>query len=388
MMEPTTAWLQTPPGRAGIAVVCLAGPRTGDVLGRVFRPARSQAGDSENILRLGYLVDGDVRIDEAIVSRRGRTAEINIHGGSAVAAAVLKLLGRCDIALLAARPAAPESFPLAHPRWNNPAIGMEMLEALAGARSLRVASAVTEQWSGGISRLAREALNATRPPENVPADLQAAADAFPTMRRMLQPAEVVLAGPPNAGKSLLANALIGRQVSIVDATAGTTRDWVRELAVLNGIPIWLTDTAGLWDVPQGVDAEAVRRARRRAEQADLVLLLGVGGPVSVPEWLHARKLLRVGSQCDRCPPDAAADVAVSAVTGQGMDQIKAAIVRALNLAEVRPTRPMAFTRRQERLLRESAESFSAGRTDQASAALSVLLEDTQAVDVSGATGRG
>jgi len=385
-MEPTTAWLQTPPGRAGIAVVCLAGPRTGELLGRIFRPIGSQAGDSENSLRLGYLLDGGRRIDEAIVSRRGRTAEINIHGGSAVAAAVLKLLGRCDVALLAARPAAPESFPLAHVRWNNPAIGLELLQALAGARSLRVASAVTQQWSGGISLLARTALNATKPPEDIPANLRAAADAFPTMWRLLQPAEVVLAGPPNAGKSLLANALIGRQVSIVDATPGTTRDWVRELAVLEGIPIWLTDTAGLWDVPEGVDAEAVRRGRRRAEQADLVLLLDVGGAVSVPEWLHARRLLRVGSQCDRCPAGGA-DVAVSAVTGQGMDQLRAAILRALDLADVRPTRPMAFTPRQEKLLRESAASLSAGRSDPARAALSALLEDVHSARLSAATGR-
>jgi len=374
-MEQTTASLQTPPGRAGIAVICLAGPRTDQVLGRIFRPIASRAEASENTLRLGSIVDGERRIDEAIVCRRGRTTEINIHGGSAVAVAVMKLLDRHDVALLAARPAAPESLPLAHPRWNNPAVGVEMLEALPAAKSLAVASAVTQQWSGGISKLAREALRATTPPGDISARLLAAAEALPTMRRVLQPAEVVLAGPPNAGKSTLANVLIGRPVSIVDATAGTTRDWVRELAVLDGLPIWLTDTAGLWDVPEGIDGEAVRRARRRAQQADLVLLLGVGGPSSVPEWLAPRKLLRVASQSDRCPAAGAVDVAVSAVGGQGMDRLKAAILQALGLAHIVPQSPMAFTRRQERLLRESAEAFGAGRKDPARRALLALLED-------------
>ena len=98
------------------------------------------------------------------------------------------------------------------------------------------------------------------PPAELPAMLRRAAGRLALIRRLLEPAEVVLAGPPNVGKSTLANALIGRQVSLVHDQAGTTRDWVRHLAVLCGVPVHVTDTAGLWDAPAGVDAQAVGRA--------------------------------------------------------------------------------------------------------------------------------
>ncbi len=348
--RPTIATLQTPPGRGGIAVIVLAGPQTDRILGEVFRPCPSHRGVAPPALQLGHLVDDRAVLDEAVLCRTDRGAEINIHGGPVVAQSALQLLARRGATI---HPSASgerrySPFDRPHPKWNNPAVAREMLEALGLARSALVVSAVTQQWSGGLSTLASD----SRATEG---ELRRAADGLETMRRLLEPAEVVLVGPPNSGKSTLANALVARQASVVHAAPGTTRDWVREPALLRGLPVWLTDTAGIWAAPPGIDAEAVRRARHRAERADLVVLLSAGRPAAGPDWLGAKALLRVAAQCDVAPPWEGADVAVSAHTGAGLDHLADAVLNRLGLDHFDPTAAMAFTARQAGLLAQAAE---------------------------------
>jgi len=360
------AWLATPPGKGGIAVLTLSGDRAEDVLAAVFRPRPAHAATGPDVLRLGHLLDARGVIDEAIVCSRGREVEINIHGGPLAARAALEALARCGARVVPSRPAATESFPLAHPRWGNPAVGRELLEALPAARGPLALAALTRQWAGGLSALAAAAPD--------PAALRRAADALPAMRRLLAPAEVVLAGPPNAGKSSLANALAGRDISIVHDAPGTTRDWVRELALMDGVPVWLTDTAGVWDPPEGVDAEAVRRARQRVAGADLVLLLEPAGEhFAAPDWLEATRRIRVASKCDLHPPGAGAGLAVSAASGAGLDRLRRAIVRELGLDRLDPAEAMAFTPRQAELLAIAAAAAERGDPAAARAALRALL---------------
>jgi hypothetical protein len=325
----TSARLMTPPGRGGIAVIALAGPATRRILDQCFRPRTTHTTDHAHPaasylnrgqapvpprqevvqpvlhhpqregrpdatspettqLQLGEILDGRDVIDEAIVAATPRGAEINIHGGPAATRRVLQRLADLGAQLDSDRPASLLSP--AHPMWNNPAIGEELLASRPQAPSLFVAACLANQWSAGLSQLAAETLNAlpnNLSPGAMPApqacdlaeQLRQAAGRLTTMQKLLDPPEVVLAGPPNAGKSTLANALIGRPVSIVHDTAGTTRDWIREQAILDGRAVWLTDTAGLWDVDDHVDsccaeqdAEAVRRAWDRIDAADLVLI--------------------------------------------------------------------------------------------------------------------
>ncbi|MCY2923890.1 MAG: hypothetical protein NT031_00350, partial [Planctomycetota bacterium] len=137
---------------------------------------------------------------------------------------------------------------------------------------------------------------------------------------------------------------------------GTTRDWVREVASVGGLPVYLTDTAGLWEAPAGIDAEAVRRAKARAQQADLVLLLAPGEPATPPPWLSGPKVLRIASQADAVAPAAGADAAVSAVTGEGLDELRLRILHELGLSHFDPCQPMAFTPRQADLLTRMADA--------------------------------
>jgi tRNA modification GTPase len=366
--------LQTPPGKGGIAVILLSGPEAGRILSAVFRPLRTHADDAQDVLRLGRLVrDGEV-LDEAVVCRRGDAYEINIHGGPAVAKAAMELLARHGARVLPASPSAPESFPLAHPRWNNPAVGRELLDALALARTELVAAVLSRQWSAGLSEMARGmvegalALSAEQ--------LRRAACGLAVARRLLHPPEVVLAGPPNVGKSTLANALVGRQVSIVHGEPGTTRDWVRELAAPDGVPVWLTDTAGVWEArPRAsVDAEAVRRARGVVQKADLVILLDDAGAFEDLGWRLPGAVLRVATKRDLGAPAGQADVCVSAHTGEGLDELRAAVLRALGLGDLDASRTTVFTERQASLLLAAADATDRGRAGDAAKALVELLE--------------
>lgn len=441
MSEPPTTFarLMTPPGRGGIAVIALAGPATRRILDQCFRPraahTRGHAVAAPGQLQLGEILDGSDVIDEAILTHTPRGAEINIHGGPAATRRVLGRLADLGAQLETDRPTS--LLNPAHPRWHNPAVGEELLAALPAAPSLFAATCLASQWSAGLSQLARETLDALStnlspsggddpqgpegarphrlassppPPKGeelkiLAQRLRQAAGRLATMQKLLNPPEVVLAGPPNAGKSTLANALVARPVSIVHAMAGTTRDWIREQAVIDGRAVWLTDTAGLWDVDHAVDAEAVRRAWDRIDSADLVLLCNPADappensasntmhalhsprPIHAPTLAVTTKADLLSNGARRSTRSAATtrgaagatprpdqnrndndpsihnselithNLSVSAETGEGLPALRTAILEKLGLADIDPAAPAAFTQRQADLLNHAADAL-------------------------------
>ncbi len=128
---------------------------------------------------------------------------------------------------------------------------------------------------------------------------------------------VVLAGPPNAGKSSLFNALIESEAAITAATPGTTRDVLERSVSLGGVPFTFVDTAGLReDADDAVEAEGIGRARGALARADLVLWLGEEGAGPEGAWEIAAKA-DLGAGVKR-----AARAAVSAQTGAGVSELK------------------------------------------------------------------
>ncbi|MGV7122863.1 tRNA uridine-5-carboxymethylaminomethyl(34) synthesis GTPase MnmE [Sphingopyxis sp. 550A] len=140
---------------------------------------------------------------------------------------------------------------------------------------------------------------------------------------------VVIAGPPNAGKSTLINALAQRELAIVSPVAGTTRDVIETPLALDGIAMRFSDTAGIRaQSADDVEAIGIGRAKAAVEAADILLWLGP--PADAPA--HPRRIL-IAAQADRWRGDAAAgakaarcDLILSAATGEGMDRLHAAIV--------------------------------------------------------------
>ena len=134
---------------------------------------------------------------------------------------------------------------------------------------------------------------------------------------------VVLAGPPNAGKSSLLNALARRDVAIVAATPGTTRDLVAVDLDLAGLPVTVVDTAGLREAGDAVEQEGMRRARRAAAGADLRLWLS---PADAPVGAEASAAATVvvTTKADLAT-GGAGGLRVSALTGDGLDALVALV---------------------------------------------------------------
>ena len=131
---------------------------------------------------------------------------------------------------------------------------------------------------------------------------------------------VVLAGPPNAGKSSLLNALVGSNRAIVSDVPGTTRDAVEAWLDLGGWPVRLVDTAGLRDTSDAIEAEGVRRSEALIADAAVVVNLGDELPGA------ADKTVAVHAKCDR---SRGPGLNVSSVTGEGLEELKRAVVAKL-----------------------------------------------------------
>jgi tRNA modification GTPase len=134
---------------------------------------------------------------------------------------------------------------------------------------------------------------------------------------------VVIAGPPNVGKSTLMNALAGRDVAITSPIPGTTRDLIEVFLDLRGYPVILVDTAGIRESHDPVEREGVARARRRAESADLILWLNDGADDLEPSMGSATLAVRTKIDLKEADPSAAKPVglAISAKTGAGVDRL-------------------------------------------------------------------
>jgi tRNA modification GTPase len=316
---------------AAIAVVRMSGPRAGDALkalaGKLPEPRKA------GLARVRDPHSGEV-IDEALAlwfpgpnSETGEDiAELQLHGGRAVIAAVLGALGRLE----GLRPADAGEF--TRRAFENGRLDLTAVEGLAdliGAETEAQRRQGYAQLKGLLGNRAEtwrarliEALALVEAridfsdEADVPEDLIgpaltiarelrdeiAEALAGATRGERLRDGLVVaIAGPPNAGKSTLLNRIARREVAIVSPYAGTTRDVIEVHLDLDGYPVTLLDTAGIRDSDDPVEQEGVRRARQRASEADLILWVfdaedeavrGRAAPVpgSVTTWMVRNKV--------------------------------------------------------------------------------------------------
>jgi len=157
----------------------------------------------------------------------------------------------------------------------------------------------------------------------------------PASRRLREGVQVALVGAPNAGKSSLFNALLAHERALVDPEAGTTRDVVSAPCELGGIRFVLHDTAGLRAGAAGVEARGIARTHETAAGADVVLALSpLDGPTAADPGIQTdATVLAVATKADLAPAAAgrrraAGDLVTSAVTGEGLDDLRAALVAA------------------------------------------------------------
>ncbi len=296
----TIAAIATPPGHGGIGIVRISGPDTPAiaqrVLGQLPRPRWATCVSFRD--GAGQAIDRGLALYfPAPHSYTGEhVLELHGHGGPAVLGLLLKRAFE-----LGAQPARPGEF--SERAFLNGKLDLAQAEAVADLIASASESAaraagrsLSGEFSARVHRLS-EALIHLRlhieaaldfPEEEI--DFLADATLRERCRAILEDSgellararqgrllrdglTVVLAGPPNAGKSSLLNALAQQDSAIVSPIPGTTRDVLREHIALDGLPLTLLDTAGLRDTADDVESEGVRRARAAAQQADRVLLL-------------------------------------------------------------------------------------------------------------------
>jgi tRNA modification GTPase len=368
---------------AAIAVIRISGPQA-------FAAARALAGDlpvprEARLRTLRDPISGD-HLDSALllVFPAPNTAtgedlvELHVHGGRAVIAAVEVALARQP----GLRRAEPGEF--TRRALTNGRIDLAEAEGLGDLLSAetelqrRAALAMADgtlsrqiaNWRAALLGLAARLeasldfsdeadvdavlLDGIRSEARAAASEITAALSAPAVDRLRDGIRVVLAGPPNSGKSTLLNALARREAAIVSPIAGTTRDRIEVPVSRAGVPFVLTDTAGLREsASDAIEAIGIDRAGQAIAGADLVLWLGDETP---PQdrmlWLHAR-----ADVAGRASKPADALLAVSAETGAGVEQLWELLVSRSAML-IPGASDMALNQRQQAHCREALEALN------------------------------
>lgn len=356
-------------GPAAIATVRLRGPQVGEFVKRhvagTTRPAVRGADLPRfpgAVRRTALLDEGGVALDDILVSVHAGPptweVRLHLHANPWVVRRCVELAAACGLHTGSAAPAGlwPGVTPLM----------ADACELLPSIRTWRGVCWVLDQ----VERLGAAAKSLLD--EDDPAVVRRAC------RRIVRhsavaawftsPLRVALVGPPNAGKSSLANALGDRAACVVSATPGTTRDWVEVAGETRGFPVTWLDTAGLGAAADALEQAGIERTRQLLEDADATaVILDSADPAAAAGFAAVHAGLKPAcvalSKCDLGVPTQPVErllpprwrrrlVRVSAVRREGLDRFCDAILQGAVRSEAALNEPAAFTPRQVRVLKQ------------------------------------
>jgi len=425
--EDTIAAIATPPGHGGIGIIRMSGSLSSTVAMRLFTPTLPTAEWVSHRLYHGHVRDEDGSVlDEglAVLMRRPHSytgedvLELHCHGSPVVLQRAL-----AHVLRRGARLAEPGEF--TRRAFLNGRMDLAQAEAVLDIVRARTASGaaiaarqLTGQLSGHLTAIRAQLVELKAlleaqidfveddvevPPEQASSfielcitDLQCLIETFLHGSLLRDGLRVAIVGKPNVGKSSLLNALLGEERAIVTAIAGTTRDAIEEVADFDGIPVVLTDTAGLRDTNQAEEIERLGMKRTAAKMAAAQLLLTVVD-ASSPLDDEDRAVLQAAPSLPRIIvlnkidlPRRVADaevndivhsqpvVAISAMTHAGLPVLRRAVVALVGAGKsIDPNVPMLTNVRHRDALEKTRASLVMARDSVAAARPADLI----AVDV-------
>lgn len=405
----TIAAAATPPGSGGVGIIRISGSGSLAILKKIFRPSSSclmSSGeyDSHKMYH-GRIINPDNAefIDEVLaVFMKGPKSftaedvvEIQGHGGSYLTGATLSI-----VLDNGARMAEPGEFTMR--AFLNGRIDLTQAEGVLDvieASSSEALKLAANQLGGGLGNrieAIRESLRHIHAgfdavidfPDETEDSIEISSlvhemeySILPVMKALFRTYEetrflregvrLVMAGPPNAGKSSLMNALTGEERSIVTSVPGTTRDLVRERLSLAGSPVLLTDTAGLRDSEDEIESIGISLAKRAISDSDMVLWIlditeGIDETMAeaiknrhvrhgIIVWnksdLDGHRLHSEQSRITSC--DSLPEIKVSAKTGEGIEDLKKLISELLFSSASAEKSPVAINLRHRNLLEKA-----------------------------------
>jgi tRNA modification GTPase len=399
----TIVALATPNGSGAIGVIRLSGPEAVNIIQKVFK-GKDLTKQTSHTIHFGHVVDGDVILDEVLVSlfiaprsyTREDVVEISCHGSSYIIESVIKLLIKNG-----ARAAQPGEFTLR--AFLNGQLDLSQAEAVAdliASNSRASQQTAMQQLRGGFSNqlkgLREQLVNFASLIEleldfseedvefaNRDQLKQLIVDILNILSRLIQSFELgnaikhgintVIAGRPNAGKSTLLNALLNEERAIVSDIAGTTRDTIEEILNINGINFRLTDTAGIREATDTIEAIGVQRTMEKISQSALLIYVFDAEQISLadldadirslrhpemPMLLVANKIDLLSSEQMAALPQTESIINVSAKEKQHIDELKQKIYNTAVKGQLTGNETLVTNIRHLEALQKTEEALS------------------------------
>lgn len=388
-LDDTIAAIATAAGAGGVGIIRLSGPRALEIAAAALGLAPSAL---DRKVRVGWLRDRSGEVLDQVLAFAMRApasftgedvAELHGHGGTHNLGKLL-----ASVVERGARVAEPGEF-------TRRAVANGKLDVLRAEALLEVIHAGSDRaWRlaqanlGGklgheIAAIERSALALLAEVEGwidfPEADLDPSSDAwidseisslevacarladgFRHGRAVQKGLSVALVGPVNAGKSSLLNALVGTERALVAPQPGTTRDWLEVQDIWNGIAVTLVDTAGTRATDDPVEQRGIALGEARVESADVVLVVNDGAAPWDDGARFGERALVVKSKGDLAPSDRG--LVTSAATGQGLAELKAAVLALAGVADSEGAeQPFVTTARQQALAATARDAFAAAR---------------------------
>lgn len=401
MMNDTIAAISTPFGEGALAVIRMSGPRAAEIADRVFRGKTRCAEMPPCVQHFGKIFANGEAIDDVLLtvfrapaSYTGeQIVEISGHGGILVSRKILQALLENG-----ARSAEPGEF--TQRAFLNGKMDLTQAEAvmdLIKAQTSLALRAATEQLEGRLGARIREIRESLLgmlahieafidfPDEDIDPDTTASLlakldDVREKIAQLLRTADhgkilregvrTVIYGAPNVGKSSLLNLLLGYERAIVSEVPGTTRDTIEEVINLRGIPLRLTDTAGVRESSDAVESEGISRTLKHIENADLVLHLADGSrPRSQVLWASEQgtrhREILILNKSDLGEHESwrgVSGVRISCKTGAGNDELSETVFDRVMGGEIAAgDSAVAINARHQACLKTAAEFCEATR---------------------------